>query len=417
MSERSQTDLQAGFRAGAQHAPFNNLSESELWQTLDYIRTFSFDMTLPKTDGILTGQVINGTTNQPVGNLEVTLHGFQNNTEVISQTIQADAQGQFRFENLSTEHSILYLVESTYEDVVYVTNQPGTFTPGTNEANLDLSVYEPTTDDQAIKITQLHYLLSFMPQAVNAVQIFVIGNDGNRAYVGQNGQTFAVPVPSDATAVRFENDPAGTRFVKTDAGYADTEPIVPGPEGSSIIVSYEIPYDSDSLQIGLPLPADTAALNVLMSNQGAKLSSPQLQFVENRQVQGSEFAIFNGGQMAKGDTLTLQLTGLDNLQFSADSTMPGATVAAPLVDQSLWRWIIVALGGLAIVGVAVGYPLLRPQLTHQADLFDADPELHRQKLLLMLARLDEAFEAGQLDEQVYRQARARYKAELVELME
>jgi hypothetical protein len=35
----------------------------------------------------------------------------------------------------------------------------------------------------------------------------------------------------------------------------------------------------------------------------------------------------------------------------------------------------------------------------------------------MLARLDEAHEAGDLDESVYRQARARYKAELVEVME
>lgn len=417
MVERSQADLQANFRAGEQHTPFNDLTEAELWQALDYVRTFSFDVTLPKSDGVLTGQVINATTNQPVGNLEVTLHGFQNNAEVTTLTAQADGEGRFRFENLPTEHSILYLVEGTYADVVYVTDQPGIFTPDSTETSLDLPVYEPTTDDQAIKITQLHYLLSFSPEAVNAVQIFVVGNDSDRAYVGQNGQTLPVPVPNGAAAVRFENDPAGARYLQTDAGYVDTAPVVPGPEGSSIIASYDIPYTGDSLQIDLPLPADTAALNVLMSNQGAELSSPQVQFVENRQVQGSEFAIFNGGQLAKGATLTLQLTGLDDLEFNAAPAMPGATVAAPVVDQAMWSWIIVALGGLAIVGVAVGYPLLRPQLTHQADMYDADPALHRQKLLLMLARLDEAFAAAELDEQVYRQARARYKAELVEVLE
>jgi hypothetical protein len=35
----------------------------------------------------------------------------------------------------------------------------------------------------------------------------------------------------------------------------------------------------------------------------------------------------------------------------------------------------------------------------------------------LLARLDEAFEAGELDKQIYHRARAKYKAELVQLME
>jgi hypothetical protein len=43
-------------------------------------------------------------------------------------------------------------------------------------------------------------------------------------------------------------------------------------------------------------------------------------------------------------------------------------------------------------------------------------ETRRQRLLLTIARLDQVFEAGELDEAVYRQARARYKAELVEIV-
>jgi hypothetical protein len=67
-----------------------------------------------------------------------------------------------------------------------------------------------------------------------------------------------------------------------------------------------------------------------------------------------------------------------------------------------------------VVFVVIGYPYLRPQLTHPID---EDLNLRRQKLLLLLARLDEAFEAGELDKQVYHRARAKYKAELVQLME
>jgi hypothetical protein len=67
--------------------------------------------------------------------------------------------------------------------------------------------------------------------------------------------------------------------------------------------------------------------------------------------------------------------------------------------------------------VALGYPYFRPQLTHQPNPAVVDSSLRRQKLLVMLARLDELFESGELDKQLYHRARAKYKTELVELME
>ena len=97
--------------------------------------------------------------------------------------------------------------------------------------------------------------------------------------------------------------------------------------------------------------------------------------------------------------------------------MPGATVATVPIHQDLILYIILGLGGVAILAVGVGYPMMRrSKLTQQVDLYDDDPELYRQKLLLMLARLDETYEAGELDEEIYRQMRARYKAELAEIM-
>ena len=417
MVQKSQADLQANFSAGDQHEPLRDLPEEELWQALDYIRTFSFDVSLPQRNGVLTGQVFNATTGEPVGDMAVTLHVIENNAEIDTLTVQADSEGNYRFENLPTEHSILYAVEAEYQDIPYVSDQPGLFMPDTTETTLDLNVYEPTTSAEAISITQLHYLLSFTPDAVNAVQIFVIGNDSNQTYIGQGGQTFTFAVPDGVTGVTFQNDPTGTRFRETEAGYADTAPVLPGQEGSSIVVIYDIPYDGDSLTINLPLPADTTDLNILMSEQGASLSSEQVQLVETRQVQGNEFAIFNGGSMAKGDTLTLHLTGLDDLTFESASNIPGATVTTPPVNQNLLLWIIIGLGGFAIVGGGLAYPLMRPQLTHQSSVYSDDPELYRQKLLLMLARLDETFEAGELEEEVYHRARTKYKAELVEVLE
>ena len=93
MAQLSQADLQTNYQASDQHADLNPLSETELWQALDYARTFSFEVTLPKSDGVLTGLVINATTNEPVADVEVTLHGFQNNSEIANLIARTDSAG------------------------------------------------------------------------------------------------------------------------------------------------------------------------------------------------------------------------------------------------------------------------------------------------------------------------------------
>lgn len=421
MARQSQAGLQESFQAVEAHRQLETLSEEQVGQALDFVRTFSF--AVPAQNGVLTGQVLNGTTNEPQAGVELTLYGFQGEAQVERVTTQADGEGRFKFENLPTEHSITYILEGSYESVTYVSQQPAAFTPDSAETSLDLNVYETTDDPSVISITQLHYLISFNPGAVSIAQVFVVGNSSDRSYVGQDGQTFTFNLPPQAVDVSFQNDPLGDRFVQTGDGYADTEPVVPGPQGASVVAVYGVPFNSDSVDIEVPLPANVVSANVLMQDLGAELSSDQLQFSDTRTIQGSSFAIYNGGSLPAGETVTLRLSGLDDLDFSATGmgTVPEAAGAAPPhlvdLDQGLLRWIVVGLGAVFIVVAAAVYPSLRPRLTHQAGQHAADPDTRRQQLLLLLARLDETYEAGQLDEEVYRQARARYKAELVDLLE
>ena len=150
-----------------------------------------------------------------------------------------------------------------------------------------------------------------------------------------------------------------------------------------------------------------------MAEQGVELDSEQVQFIETRQMQGTTFTIYGGAGLGQGDTLALRLSNLDDLEFAGMPNAPGATVPAGRpVDQDLLRWITIGLGGLAIVLAAVVYPALRAGMADPDD----EPATRQQKLLLLLAKLDEAFAAGELEEAVYEQARRRYKAELAELM-
>jgi hypothetical protein len=67
--------------------------------------------------------------------------------------------------------------------------------------------------------------------------------------------------------------------------------------------------------------------------------------------------------------------------------------------------------------VALGavYPALRRQPMPAVAPPSEDARAAQQRLLLMLARLDEAYQAGQISASAYRRARAHHKAALAAL--
>ncbi len=361
------------------------------------------------SNGVLRGQVLNGTTGQPQPNLPIKLHAIQNDTTLKTLTMQADGNGNYSFDNLSTEHTMNYQVETTYQQITYLSQEPGLFTPNSTATTLNLKVYEITTDNQNIYITQMHYLVTLSPTDLQIVQIFIIGNRGAQTYIGQNGQTFTFAMPQQAQGVTFQNDTTSERFIKTEAGYVDQEAIVPGEESLSIIATYSVPYQGDTATVEVPLPADVANLSVMVQ-QGITLISQQVTFASNRQMQGTSFSIFRGATLPKNEPLSLKLSGLS--QAAPPATMPDipahqAIAPSSRLSQSSLMWLILGLGVLIIGGVMGFYPY-----TRRAN--DA-PATQRQRLLLLLVRLDEEFATGKLEEATYQAARTKYKAELVAL--
>ncbi|MCG3211377.1 MAG: hypothetical protein FOGNACKC_05021 [Anaerolineae bacterium] len=415
MVQLSQADLLANYSASGAHADLKKLSDDDIWASLEYVRGFSF--ALPARNGTLTGQVINAATGQPVANIPVALHAFQNGAPLESLTGQTDANGVYTFNKLLTDHTIFYVVEGKYQDVPYVTQEPGMFLPDSNEVKLNLTVYDTTTTGDAIDVTQLHYLLSFNPGVINVLQIFVVGNTGDKTFIGQDGKTFGFAIPKDATNVRFQND-TGQRFSQDGSTYFDSEPVMPGEEGLTIAAIYDVPFSGDQKTIEFPLTENVKALDVLMTDQGATLTSNQVDFVENKQFQGNTFAVFTRKDVPKGQVVSLNLSGLNDLTFAAPPDAPPGSAPASAdtswFNQELAKWVVLGLGLVAVVVAAVVYPMRRPAMAAPSS---DSPETRRQKLLLTLARLDEVYENGDLDEDVYQRARAKYKAELADLLE
>jgi hypothetical protein len=403
---------------GTMPAFADQLSEEERWRVVDYLRTFSYESIA--FDGVIVGQVQNATTGQPVGDLEVRLRRWGIQAELPSLTVQADADGHFRFEGLDTGDHAFYTAETAYNGVLFPSEFVG-FEPGLNELSLPVNVYETTTDDQSVSVERLHFIvMGNEPGFLSVLELYQFSNSGDRAYAGtvnDQGQreTVQIALPAGAQNVSLQSGALGVDFLQTDAGLVSTSVVVPGQETFEVAFVYAVPYSGDSLSLDRALYYDTTAVNGLLLDMGAKLESEVLAFGGERAAQGQTFLQYTAQDLKAGETLPIRLSDLDKMEFAATApeTSGSSSTVMPSTGlrQSTLLWMMLGLGALAVV-FGVSYPRLRGERTAP----EGDLARERQRLLLTLARLDEAFESGQLNETVYRRVRARRKAELADVL-
>lgn len=421
---QSEADWLAGLEAtfDGVHAVAADLSQDERWQALAYARSLSFD--IPARDGTLSGRVINATLGQAQGDIPVTLHVMRGQSEVETFTTQAGDDGAFTFSGLDTDHSLLYEVEASYNGLTYFADDVAVFTPDAQELAVEVKVYETTNNDAAITIKQMHQILTFNPEALLVLQLYVFANNGDRTYVGTMGadglaETVRVGVPVQAMQVSVPEagDFAGIR--RAGENYVSDAPVIGGGE-LQVVVTYAVPRTEDALTLAVPALYDVEAINVLVQDQGASLESEQLTFVEQRMVQGDPFDVYRGQGLQAGQSLTVRLSNLDDLNLSAlpasASSESSPRFLQSSLDQAVLLWSILGLGLVATL-FGLFYPRLRPQPVEQISSAKGDLLSEQERLLFALARLDETYERGELASDVYRQAREGYKAKLRAVIE
>jgi hypothetical protein len=380
--------------------------------------------------GAITGQVKNGTTGQLVSKAEVRLRRWQGDVEGTPLTTQTDAEGNFRFEGLDTGDQVFYRAEVTYNGVPF----PGkfaSFEPGATQLSLPLDVYETTGDDTAITVDRFHFIImSDQPGMFAILELYQFSNQGDRAYVGSldkdgRRETVRVALPEGAQSLSLQGGTLGVDFLQAGSSLVATSPVVPGTDTFDMAFMYALPYSGKTLSLNRPMYYTTTSVNGLMLDAGDKLTSDALTFVGQRPVQDQTYLQYSGENLKAGAVLALQLDDLDKMKFASPSSSAGpdspdnsaaASPAGEDLSQTTLLWLILALGGIALL-LGLAYPRLRPRLRGEvAAAPEGDPALEQQRLLLTLARLDQAYQAGRLNEAVYRRVRARHKAELVELM-
>ncbi|MCD6289311.1 MAG: c-type cytochrome [Anaerolineae bacterium] len=398
----------------------DSLSEEQRWSVLEYARTLAFSgqqqpLTYQPGDGVIRGIITNGTLSQTVpAGITVTLHVFDNQSfdEVRQFETVTQSDGSFRFGQLSTSPQWTYLATLHYADVPYASGV-GRFTPGGDkELHLPITIYEPTQDASGIRIEHAHWFIDFNDRNLLVGELYILSQDGNRTYVGTEEATqgrritLRFPLPPGYDGVKVDPDLMGQRFFVIDDALVDTLPVLPGQGIRQILLSYKLPYSTDKLDLQHPILYPTKHLNVLVSDVGVKMSSPQVTFRDKRGDSGQSFLNFTGDDLAAGQVVTLSF---DHLPLDGASSADSMRTVSAIAGAAT---VVIAALGLLI------YASRRKRTAvASSPLAEALPELEaeRQRLILAIARLDDAFDAGNIEEDVYQEERAAKKARLLEI--
>lgn len=389
----------------------DKLSEAERSAALEYVRSLSmgpmFRAPLSAGEGVISGTVSNATTGTPMAGLPVTLGVFDGASLVEERSATTDSAGAYRFESLSTDPAATYVARVVYpEGELPYSSEMVTFAEGQATAELPIEVYETTTDPSGLRADRVHYIVDLQPGFAQVAEMVVFSLDGNRAYVGDAGGVLKFTLPPGAQELTVDSGELGAdqRFVQTAEGFVDRLPVAPGEQVRQVLYSYTIPYTGGSLTLSRALAYPAAAVNVLASDVGQKMTSPDMTDQGRRTTEMGSFFSFIKENVAANQAVSVQISNLPAAGSAAEPSSSNGALSHALLFG------LVGAGAAAAVLLAA-WPLLRRERSASPV---ADAVQDRAELADALARLTIAYEDGEISESAYRDQRLQLKAQLLD---
>ncbi|MBN1314403.1 MAG: hypothetical protein JXA42_03005 [Anaerolineales bacterium] len=369
--------------------------------------------------GRVEGQVRNLTdgADTPTG-IPVVLYMLQDFEPVDIMTSTIDSTGGFTFSNVLLEEEWIYVATLDYQNVAYGSSFVN-FDGSIDVLQLDIDLYESTTEPIVINVGRLHIIIEFSKGTMLVTELYIFDNISDRVFVGPTGKpesgTLVLPIPENAVNPGVERSmgdsmiPLSSSIIAGDSAYMDTLAVRPGETAQQLMLSYEIPYQ-DNATISHPLPYHVQSVTLLLPDAGLEVSSGQLQD-SGLVAEGMPYMRWDGKNLAAGDILSVQISGeLEESQMTgmtvSQSNSGGQETNFPLaisVGDNTTTWVV-GIGGLAVgLGIVV-YLYVKDR--------NKSRENPREDCLLAIAELDQAFEDGKISAGKYQLERERLKTEL-----
>jgi mono/diheme cytochrome c family protein len=364
--------------------------------------------------GSVTVQLINGSGDGAPSDAPVTLYGFDDMQNTYSETISTGENGVYTFTNVLMPQGRVFLAGTTYDSGTYGSDIV-TADPSTPDLDLQITVYDSTTDVSQLTTDRVHIFFDFTdPRNAQVIEVFIISNPSKQAVVSTapDGTVVSFPLPEGYSNLQFQDGSLGDRYAEISQGFADTMTVSPGVGQYQVIFAFQMPYNRE-LHFVQPMFLPTSAVVVMVPDNGVKVSSSMLEAGDTRDYQNTTYRMYNGSGLLAGSSLDFHLTGTPK------------QAAVSLFSTGTAQNLAIGLGVFGIVLVGVGAWLFRRnqhklafQRTPESSdtsvpgfVMDASPD-DENTLMDAIIALDDQYHAGNLPEEAYLTRRAVLKEKL-----
>ena len=375
---------------------------------------FSLQSIAQQLTGRLSGTVIL-VTGEPVSNLELELRVFQPEQPISKQQAVSESDGSFLFTNLDRNPEKGYGVYALYQGAEYY-SPLFRFEDDAQEISFELSVYESTTSDEHISVTQHDIQIDSEEGGLRITEKLVLANSGDRMYIGsqevQDGkkETLRIQLPTG-----FQNLQLSQNFIDFytfvgETGVAFTMAIPPGEKPFEL--TYTLPANGPAFNVGRTLSVRTQTIEVAVLDTALEVESATLANSGMFEEQGRQYVHLSGQQFGIRSfvDMTIQAPQMPQAPQSTNETA---------LPTSRFLFALVPLMLIPVIWVLV-FVVRRnsSQRSSQAPVLETETleRLHkRRRLVWELAELDERFESGNVAKKEYRQQRRRLKDQAIAL--
>ncbi len=350
----------------------------------------------------VSGKVNFGSIEVSPEEISVDLFGYNEFEHTISVSSELNDDGVFIFDNIEFSEGMVLIASVDYKGVNYSSNFV-IYEPDTDEFEVLINIFDTTFDTSELYADRLHIFFLFdTPELVQVVQVWLISNPSDKTITSINNvePVLLFDIPEGAQNLLFENDELGAgRFVATEEGFGDLQPIIPGQGVAQVVYAFELPYKNKlTLSQTLNIPANDLLL--FIPSVDIELIADNLLSEGMEDINGMEFLTYS----LNNDS--------ENIEVSLKGRHPTSSTGFDL-DANNQNLII---GVVAFVVVTVGVIIwLRNYSTN--DDYDEDSIDSSAEILDEIVSLDEAYENGDIDEEKYQIKRDELKEKLRNAME
>jgi len=337
----------------------------------------------PSGNGVLTVQVTHPTEATEAEGIAIVLYALSPDGTPGLANGETNAGGVFRFEGISTDPGIVYLIGARYREIPF--GERVTFAAGEAQARVEIEIMSPTEDTAGVTIEELRVRIDWMGDRVVIREILRVTNAGKQVIQlpddsgdrADDRAIFARPLASAAND--FSSGPNGVDggIVLEDGAVRFRGPLYPGEQSVEYRYSLPVPRDGQSFALPIELGLAASRLVVVAGTDGLDVEGPRLiASSPMRSDTGQELEAWARSGLKAGEVVQLSLTLPESRLGQGLLTLPRSDIWIEVDDTQLTATVDIQIEvepGAPIAGT-LEEPLLRVSIPEGATLQGVAPE-------------------------------------------